>query len=776
MEITSASWRLDNSLSINAVSDPAATCAAALVQVEAGSFHEPAAWPGLAHLLEHMLFRGSADFAAEDSLIAWAQSVGGRVNATTQATQTALFFEAGSEHLADGLARLSDMLAAPQLTAGAVKQEIEIIDAEYQLLRADAETCCEAAQRHMFSGFAALHHFHIGSRAVFGDNISALQCALRQFHRHYFRAPQMTLWLHGPQTLEELHALATRYGSAFVGDSAAPNAGTPPLTAGEDYTLSLPGAPQLRLVFALQPLGPRGWLRRLECLLLDEAPGGLLARLRAQACCDAVRLDYSRCSERSALLSFVFTVNQGTASEAANIESALLVWLASLRHLNPAQLAHYGQLANRDLQRLTPLDRLRANAFGLPPTEQNDSWSQRIAALIAAPRRRLAVRPECGGEKREVQGLPLALTAFTNATAAPVTERFHFFSSSAALPTPELPVGQAPLRHLLPGDAQPVLLLYPAAFAALTDEHAGRMQVALRADAAELAHRDGHLSIERHQGVWLLQVTGSEALLCHGVNTMNRALARLTPTMIGEAARNQYRAQLAEQHDIAIRRLLAQLPAALNAPQEAMPKWHATLVGGNETLKQRLAHLLSDFPYFVTAEQPTLLPRHYSPVMLTESGIEHAMLQFYPLPNNDPEGRWALRVLTQLYAPRYFQRLRVERNIGYVVQCALYRSGDAEGLLLALQSPEFSVKQLQQLNDEFLLHMQHTLATLDAVELNQMQERVRQKVWQFSAEPLQRAREIALEKRTAMAEISLLSLPQLRYWQQQLLLKHATLN
>ncbi|MEX5715708.1 hypothetical protein IC615_17500 [Serratia ureilytica] len=44
------------------------------------------------------------------------------------------------------------MLAVPQLAAEAIAQEIEVIDAEYRLLRADVETRCEAAaadvQRH----------------------------------------------------------------------------------------------------------------------------------------------------------------------------------------------------------------------------------------------------------------------------------------------------------------------------------------------------------------------------------------------------------------------------------------------------------------------------------------------------------------------------------------------------------------------------------------------------------------------------------------------------
>nr|WP_241440593.1 pyrroloquinoline quinone biosynthesis protein PqqF [Serratia ureilytica] len=434
-----ASWQLDNGLAVRAISTPDAEAAAALVRIEAGSFQAPAAWPGLAHLLEHMLFRGSVNFSAQDGLMGWTPAVGGRLNATTQATQTAFFFEVGAEQLAEGLARLIDMLAVPQLAAEAIAQEIEVIDAEYRLLRADGETRCEAAQRQMFSGIDALHRFHIGSRAAFGSDIPALQRVLRQFHHHYYRAPNITLWLQGPQSLEQLHALAQRYGGALPPGSVAPPEALPPLAAGQDYTLFLPGAPQLRLVFALPHSRSRGWLRRLERLLLDEAPGGLLTRLRAHAWADAVRLDYARCAENSALLSFIFTVNHGAASEAAHIESALLAWLQALIALTPAQLAHFGQLANRDFHRLAPLDQLRARAFGLPPVEPNDDWPRHISALISAPHRRLAVLPEGGGETREIQGLPLALAPFVRTVPTPTIDPFRFFSTSAALPIPPLP-------------------------------------------------------------------------------------------------------------------------------------------------------------------------------------------------------------------------------------------------------------------------------------------------------------------------------------------------
>ncbi|EPC6177888.1 pyrroloquinoline quinone biosynthesis protein PqqF, partial [Serratia marcescens] len=155
-------------------------------------------------------------------------------------------------------------------------------------------------------------------------------------------------------------------------------------------------------------------------------------------------------------------------------------------------------------------------------------------------------------------------------------------------------------------------------------------------------------------------------------------------------------------------------------------------------------------------------------VTLTESGPESALLQFYPLQNGEAEGRWALRVLAQLYAPRYFQRLRVDRNVGYVVQCAFHRCADTEGMLFALQSPTFNVEPLRQLTDEFLLQMRHELAHIGAGELAQIQQALRQSLQRLSTESLQRAREIALEDREAIADAAPVTLTQLLHWQQQL--------
>lgn len=73
------------------VHQPQATRAAALARVSAGSHHEPPRFAGLAHLLEHLLFRGSQRYQGDDRLMAWVQRQGGSVNATTLARHSAFF-------------------------------------------------------------------------------------------------------------------------------------------------------------------------------------------------------------------------------------------------------------------------------------------------------------------------------------------------------------------------------------------------------------------------------------------------------------------------------------------------------------------------------------------------------------------------------------------------------------------------------------------------------------------------------------------------------------
>ncbi|PPS59240.1 hypothetical protein CRX72_16845 [Pantoea sp. BRM17] len=66
--------------------------------------HEPDRWPGLAHLLEHLLFCDSARFSGSQRLMPWVQQQGGEVNATTQLSRSAWFFQLPAAALEGGVA------------------------------------------------------------------------------------------------------------------------------------------------------------------------------------------------------------------------------------------------------------------------------------------------------------------------------------------------------------------------------------------------------------------------------------------------------------------------------------------------------------------------------------------------------------------------------------------------------------------------------------------------------------------------------------------------
>ncbi|WP_310970653.1 pyrroloquinoline quinone biosynthesis protein PqqF, partial [Klebsiella pneumoniae] len=212
---------LPGGLQATLVHQPQADRAAALARVAAGSHHEPSRFPGLAHLLEHLLFYGGERYPDDDRLMGWVQRQGGSVNATTLARHSAFFFEVAADALADGVARLQEMLQAPLLLREDIQREVAVIDAEYRLIQQHEPSRREAAVRHAASAPAAFRRFQVGSADALAGDLAALQAALGDFHRTHYVARRMQLWLQGPQSLEALGELAARFAAGLA-------AGEPP--------------------------------------------------------------------------------------------------------------------------------------------------------------------------------------------------------------------------------------------------------------------------------------------------------------------------------------------------------------------------------------------------------------------------------------------------------------------------------------------------------------------------------------------------------------------
>jgi coenzyme PQQ biosynthesis probable peptidase PqqF len=780
---------LANGLRIALIQDPSASRAAALLQLSAGSHQAPEQWPGLAHLLEHVLFAGSENYRDENRLMAWGPANGARLNATTLAHHTAWFFDIASTRFDAGLRRLVDMLARPLLSLESIAQEATVIDAEFQMLTRHSDSLCEVAMSQAVAAPHRLHDFHVGNRSAFGEDTGALQQALRDYHQRFFRAPNLQLWLLGPQSLDALGELAEQVAAAFTaladGDNGRSGLAQPPaarfqggnlpqqpeplspfsLTAARHYALRLPSAHRLQLSVVI-PAADRQMLALFSHLLTDKAQHSLLATLRDLNLCDDISLLEPYRSPQQSLISVQFDLCESASP--ARVEAVFSHWLRQSASLSPDALAHYARLAQRHFAQLSGLDRLRAHAFGFAPAERSvnllEGWRALRAAMQPAALTRLWVTPGVEVSRKAVQGFTLDSGEFSWPEASCDAPQMTFYAPGQPLSLPALPVETAALQRVNASCA-PLLLLNPQAGQPFSRRDAAMLEATLQPVIGLCQHLGGELSLTQRQGIWLIQLSGSASLMQNRVAAMIEALSSPTAAAIAQGDRLYRKALRSERAEIAIRVLLGRLPDVLSGcaaepltatevlsgssqpldavgrlsatPRQAATEglsgtpWQATLYGGDKDLQLALSQLLSRWPGGLMpcpdgrlipspdgGLKPGLLP-HRPPFSFPTESDDAALLLFCPLTENSAACLAAWQWLASLFEPRFFQKLRVELNIGYVVSCRFHQSAGVAGILFALQSPTLSQQQLSQHIVDFIADMAEVIDTITDDELRE---------------------------------------------------------
>ena len=90
---------------------------AAGVWIRCGTAHEPPAFRGIAHLLEHMVFKGTRRRSAQE-IAAAIEGTGGSLDAYTTHEHTSFQVRVPSDHLKTGLDVLSDLVSSPDPPGG----------------------------------------------------------------------------------------------------------------------------------------------------------------------------------------------------------------------------------------------------------------------------------------------------------------------------------------------------------------------------------------------------------------------------------------------------------------------------------------------------------------------------------------------------------------------------------------------------------------------------------------------------------------------------------
>ena len=683
---------LANGLRVSLRHAPRLKRCAALLRVAAGSHDVPLAWPGLAHFLEHLLFLGTERFPAGEGLMAYVQRLGGQVNASTRERTTEYFFELPVSAFADGLARLADMVTHPRLTLEDQRREREVLHAEFVAWSEDASAQHQVA---LLQGLAADHPlrgFHAGNRDSLTVESDDFQQALREFHRHFYQSGQMTLSLAGPQSLADLQTLAQQFGDELIAGPLHPQTAPPPLMHGQARSYQHTASQHLHQVIICN--APRQALEFLCTWLNASASGGLLAELKASQLASALHASVLYHYADQAVLDIDVTLDSDH-QPATQIEALLYDWLSFFAHSDWNPLREELALLNARQQQVQ-------GALTLARDDSKDLSDQGIAALKAM----LA---------------SLHLPASEHSWQLPPGN--PFLRAPAKEERAGLIRGQTSAHRGLRTFAQDRLrgrrdlsaLTFSNALADDTDE--GALYLHWRFDAAVPAGLESLLQPLREQarqaGVELsCETIGNDwRVNMHGLHEpMPAVLEALARSLSSSDA---HLSSPTPPPMIAIRELLKALPACcvgVSADSSETPAswstahWQglgAGLPAACEAAIKIAAARLPGQPANIQCTPEVLNgQRIWHPVNTASS--DAALLLFCPVPSQSlvDEANW--RLLGHMLQGPFYQRLRVELQIGYAVFSGIRQVNGQTGLLFGVQSPSLSLGRIAEHLQAFL--------------------------------------------------------------------------
>ena len=152
-----------------------------------GSRHEPQEQSGIAHFVEHMLFKGTGTRSAED--IAQAiDSVGGQMDAFTAKEYASYYIKVLDEHLPFAVDVLSDIVMNPAFSAEDIEREKKVVLEEIKMVE---DTPDDLVHELFTENFWANHPL---GRPILGtkETVEALsQDGLRRYFAGVYTAPNL---------------------------------------------------------------------------------------------------------------------------------------------------------------------------------------------------------------------------------------------------------------------------------------------------------------------------------------------------------------------------------------------------------------------------------------------------------------------------------------------------------------------------------------------------------------------------------------------------------
>lgn len=342
-------FQLPNGLTVVHQWIPQSAVAVADVWVRAGSQTEPIS--GMAHFLEHLIFKGS-DRLAPGQFDAAIEGCGGYTNAATSYDYAHYYITVAADQLPEMLPYLSDLVLNAAIPEAEFDRERQVVLEE--ILQAEDEPDGVALEALL----ALLYPSHPYGRPILGTEDSLMRqsaASVRQFHRSRYQPENMTLVMVGGISEADCRTLAATCFGQFPAREAALSPETLEIAAppSRRRDLSLPQVEQTRLSLAwiapgIEDLTSTIGLELVALILADGRTSRLVKDLREERqIVQDIQANYTAQADSGI---FVITAWLEDEADLETIETAIVTHLSQFQQTGPApeELARAQQVLSKD--------------------------------------------------------------------------------------------------------------------------------------------------------------------------------------------------------------------------------------------------------------------------------------------------------------------------------------------------------------------------------------------------------------------------------------------
>src|SRR6056297_1131570 len=200
---------------------------------------------GVSHLLEHMIFRGTADYPTSLELERAFEEIGGAVNATTDMETTCFHSCLHPAYWSEAVALFASMLRRPRFTELAIEKRIVLEEAREDYNEAGEQINPDNLMVALMWPGHPLGKSLVGSP----DSLAAIdRRTLENYYRSWYQPQNLVVCACGPLGREDLHQAVTSELGDWTGSTLPTAVGSPRMvSAGPETCWVYDSASQISL-------------------------------------------------------------------------------------------------------------------------------------------------------------------------------------------------------------------------------------------------------------------------------------------------------------------------------------------------------------------------------------------------------------------------------------------------------------------------------------------------------------------------------------------------